>query len=219
MGRVCATRQSFFQTGITRIIISPRAGTPTVRMNSCTASLLKPGEVVDGDDGETGELLAPEPDRPTAATGGQPHSLGRDTLPPAAHRPAELRVIHSPQSGPERRPCPGPDTPTTGRRLPPRPRTAHHGGHDDNTHHRGHKGLGKETARLLLEAGHTVWIGARDEALGRAAAVELGARFVPLDVTDDTSVASARATIATSGTGLDIVVNNAGIANRRAARA
>jgi NAD(P)-dependent dehydrogenase (short-subunit alcohol dehydrogenase family) len=64
-----------------------------------------------------------------------------------------------------------------------------------------------------------VWIGARDEALGRAAAVELGARFVPLDVTDDTSVASARATIATSGTGLDIVVNNAGIANRRAARA
>ena len=76
------------------------------------------------------------------------------------------------------------------------------------------KGLGKETARLLLEAGHTVWIGARDEARGRAAAVELGARFVPLDVTDDISVASALATIADSGTGLDVVVNNAGIAKR-----
>ena len=37
------------------------------------------------------------------------------------------------------------------------------------------KGLGKETARLLVEAGHIVWIGARDEARGRAAAAELGA--------------------------------------------
>jgi len=76
------------------------------------------------------------------------------------------------------------------------------------------KGLGKETARLLLQAGHTVWIGARDEARGRAAAVELGGRFVSLDVTDDTSVASALATIADAGTGLDVIVNNAGIAKR-----
>jgi NAD(P)-dependent dehydrogenase (short-subunit alcohol dehydrogenase family) len=76
------------------------------------------------------------------------------------------------------------------------------------------KGLGKETARLLLEAGHTVWIGARDEARGRATAAELGARFVSLDVTDDTSVASALTTITNSGTGLDVLVNNAGIAKR-----
>jgi NAD(P)-dependent dehydrogenase (short-subunit alcohol dehydrogenase family) len=76
------------------------------------------------------------------------------------------------------------------------------------------KGLGKETARLLVEAGHTVWIGARDEGRGRAAAEELGTRFVQLDVTDDASVADAVATIAASGTGLDVVVNNAGIARR-----
>lgn len=76
------------------------------------------------------------------------------------------------------------------------------------------KGLGKETARILLDAGHTVWIGARDEVRGRAAADELGARFVQLDVTDDASVASAFATIAESGTGLDVLVNNAGIAKR-----
>ncbi len=76
------------------------------------------------------------------------------------------------------------------------------------------KGLGKETARLLVQAGHTVWIGARDESLGRTVAAELGARFVRLDVTDDASVASALKTIADSGTGLDVVVNNAGIAKR-----
>jgi NAD(P)-dependent dehydrogenase (short-subunit alcohol dehydrogenase family) len=72
------------------------------------------------------------------------------------------------------------------------------------------KGLGKETARQLAAAGHTVYVGARDEARGRAAADELGARFVQLDVTDDASVAAAFAQIAAGG-GLDVLVNNAGI--------
>jgi NAD(P)-dependent dehydrogenase (short-subunit alcohol dehydrogenase family) len=76
------------------------------------------------------------------------------------------------------------------------------------------KGLGKESARLLVEAGHTVWVGARDEGRGRAVADELGARFVQLDVTDDASVAAAFATIGAAGTGLDVLVNNAGIAKR-----
>ncbi|HEY3406574.1 MAG TPA: SDR family NAD(P)-dependent oxidoreductase, partial [Propionicimonas sp.] len=76
------------------------------------------------------------------------------------------------------------------------------------------KGLGKETARLLVEAGHTVWLGSRAVDRGTAAAAELGARFVQLDVTDDASVGTALATIAASGTGLDVVVNNAGIARR-----
>ncbi len=51
------------------------------------------------------------------------------------------------------------------------------------------RGLGKETARQLVTAGHTVFVGARDEERGRAAAEEVGARFVRLDVTDDASVA------------------------------
>lgn len=72
------------------------------------------------------------------------------------------------------------------------------------------KGLGKETARQLIEAGHTVWIGARDEARGRATAQELGARFVQLDVTDDASVTAAFNHIAAEG-GLDVLINNAGI--------
>lgn len=75
------------------------------------------------------------------------------------------------------------------------------------------KGLGKETARQLIAAGHTVYIGARDEARGRAAAGELGARFVRLDVTDDASVAAAVTRIAADG-GLDVLVNNAGVEPR-----
>ncbi|TDC87290.1 SDR family NAD(P)-dependent oxidoreductase [Nonomuraea deserti] len=46
---------------------------------------------------------------------------------------------------------------------------------------------------------------------GCAAAEELGARFVQLDVTDDGSVAAAFAQIEGDG-GLDVLVNNAGIA-------
>ena len=61
------------------------------------------------------------------------------------------------------------------------------------------KGLGKETARQLVAAGHTVYVGARDEARGRAAAGELGARFVQLDVTGDASVAVAFAQIEADG--------------------
>jgi NAD(P)-dependent dehydrogenase (short-subunit alcohol dehydrogenase family) len=76
------------------------------------------------------------------------------------------------------------------------------------------KGLGYEAARRLLEAGHDVWVAARDPERGRAAAEELGARFVALDVTDDASVAAAVAEVAAAG-GLDVLVNNAGISGDR----
>jgi NAD(P)-dependent dehydrogenase (short-subunit alcohol dehydrogenase family) len=76
------------------------------------------------------------------------------------------------------------------------------------------KGLGREVARRLLEDGHDVWVAARDGARGRAAAQELGARFVELDVTDDASVASAARHVAVEG-GLDVLVNNAGIVGAR----
>jgi len=77
------------------------------------------------------------------------------------------------------------------------------------------KGLGHEAARRLVVAGHDVWIGARDAQAGQAAAEELGARFVALDVTDDGSVAAAVQTVRDAGTGLDVLVNNAGIAGSR----
>jgi NAD(P)-dependent dehydrogenase (short-subunit alcohol dehydrogenase family) len=75
------------------------------------------------------------------------------------------------------------------------------------------KGLGFETARQLIAAGHDVYVGARDENRGRAAAEELGARFVRLDVTDDASVAAAFEQIEADG-GLDVLVNNAGVEGR-----
>jgi NAD(P)-dependent dehydrogenase (short-subunit alcohol dehydrogenase family) len=76
------------------------------------------------------------------------------------------------------------------------------------------KGLGRETARRLLADGHDVWIAARDPERGQAAAEELGARFVELDVTDDRSVASAAERVARDG-GIDVLVNNAGIVGAR----
>jgi NAD(P)-dependent dehydrogenase (short-subunit alcohol dehydrogenase family) len=77
------------------------------------------------------------------------------------------------------------------------------------------KGLGRETARRLLAAGHDVWIGARDAERGQATADELGARFVQLDVTDGDSVrAAAERVRAESGT-LDVLINNAAITGPR----
>ncbi|MVU76863.1 SDR family NAD(P)-dependent oxidoreductase [Nocardia sp. ET3-3] len=72
------------------------------------------------------------------------------------------------------------------------------------------KGLGFESARQLVEAGHTVYLGSRDLERGRLAAAQIGARAVQLDVTDDASVTAAAELIDAEG-GLDVLINNAGI--------
>jgi NAD(P)-dependent dehydrogenase (short-subunit alcohol dehydrogenase family) len=73
------------------------------------------------------------------------------------------------------------------------------------------KGLGYEAARRLLASGHDVWVAARNAERGRRAAEELGARFVQLDVTSEQSIAAAAKTVRAE-TGLDVLINNAGIA-------
>ncbi|AEV85505.1 short-chain dehydrogenase [Actinoplanes sp. SE50] len=73
------------------------------------------------------------------------------------------------------------------------------------------RGLGRETARRLLELGHTVIVGARDPLLGAATAAALGARFVQIDVTDDASVAAAVAAVEQHEGSIDVLINNAGV--------
>ncbi len=68
------------------------------------------------------------------------------------------------------------------------------------------RSLGLETARRLLEAGHTVYAGMRDTASGDAVRA-LGAHPVQLDVTDQASVDAALSSLPE----LDVLVNNAGV--------
>jgi NAD(P)-dependent dehydrogenase (short-subunit alcohol dehydrogenase family) len=84
------------------------------------------------------------------------------------------------------------------------------------------KGLGRETARQLAGKGWAVLLAARDPVRGKAAAAELAAdggdvRHVPLDVTDDASVAAAVAEVGAMTDRLDVLVNNAGIIGSRVA--
>ncbi len=75
------------------------------------------------------------------------------------------------------------------------------------------KGLGREAARrLLAERSRRL---ARDPDRGRAAASELGGRFVCLDVTDEESVRAAAEQVAARSAGLDELINNAGITGGR----
>ncbi|MFI6258292.1 SDR family NAD(P)-dependent oxidoreductase [Micromonospora zamorensis] len=68
------------------------------------------------------------------------------------------------------------------------------------------KGLGLETTRRLIAAGHTVYAGMRDLASGDAAR-DLGAIAVQLDVTDPDSVDKAIGSLRT----LDVLINNAAV--------
>ncbi len=78
------------------------------------------------------------------------------------------------------------------------------------------KGLGFETARRLVLAGHSVYLGARDAGRGRVAAETVGARFLELDVTSDESVDAAARDIQRRDGRLDVLINNAGIAGNGA---
>jgi NAD(P)-dependent dehydrogenase (short-subunit alcohol dehydrogenase family) len=78
------------------------------------------------------------------------------------------------------------------------------------------KGIGYEIAAGLGARGWKVGVGARDDgqreaAVAKLAAAGVDAFGVPLDVTDDASVAAAATVIEEQAGGLDVLVNNAGI--------
>jgi short-subunit dehydrogenase len=75
------------------------------------------------------------------------------------------------------------------------------------------RGIGRTTARLLAQRGHTVILAARDHAALERLAHELVAdggtsEVLPMDLTDDTSVSTAVEQLLAHG-GCDVVVNNA----------
>ncbi len=81
-------------------------------------------------------------------------------------------------------------------------------------------GLGLAAACLLAEAGAMVWVNGRDRAATERAAQEIVAeggmaKALPFDVSDEAAVETAFARIAGAG-GLDILVNNVGMRDRRA---
>jgi len=78
------------------------------------------------------------------------------------------------------------------------------------------KGIGLEIARKLAASGATALVGARDCARGEAAAKalatdQLDARFLRIDVTEQSTIDAGAGRIETDFGKLDILVNNAGI--------
>ena len=73
------------------------------------------------------------------------------------------------------------------------------------------KGIGFEVARQLTGKGFRVFIGARNEKAGRAAAQKIRAMFLKIDVSDEGSIQEAAKELAKAVDHLDVLVNNAGI--------
>jgi len=84
----------------------------------------------------------------------------------------------------------------------------------------GDKGIGFEVARAIAKSGYVVLLGARNPTTGREAAGmltsdHLDVRFVELDVTRMETISAAAARIEADFGKLDVLVNNAGIADSR----
>src|SRR5437762_6548873 len=80
------------------------------------------------------------------------------------------------------------------------------------------KGVGFEVARAIAKSGYVVLLGARNPTTGREAAdtltrEKLDVRFVELDVTRMETISAAAMRIEADFGKLDVLVNNAGIAD------
>ncbi|MDQ3892962.1 MAG: SDR family oxidoreductase [Actinomycetota bacterium] len=84
----------------------------------------------------------------------------------------------------------------------------------------GNRGIGREIARQLAQRGITTILGSRDEEKGQAAAKGMNGDVVvrQLDVADEKSVDRLASFVEEEFGRLDVLVNNAGIANDRGQR-
>ncbi|KAF9531026.1 hypothetical protein CPB83DRAFT_850044 [Crepidotus variabilis] len=80
-------------------------------------------------------------------------------------------------------------------------------------------GIGFELVQLLAEKGHVVYVGARNPVSGKEAVEKLTAnglknvKFVEIDVNKTSTITAASKSIESAEGKLDVLVNNAGIAN------
>ncbi|WP_026692655.1 SDR family NAD(P)-dependent oxidoreductase [Peribacillus kribbensis] len=76
------------------------------------------------------------------------------------------------------------------------------------------KGIGYEMVRQLAESNFQVFLGARNEELGKKAVKSLGlsnVEFIPVDVTNSESIQNASSKVLTFTGHLDLLINNAGV--------
>jgi NAD(P)-dependent dehydrogenase (short-subunit alcohol dehydrogenase family) len=79
------------------------------------------------------------------------------------------------------------------------------------------RSIGFETARQLAQQGYFVYLGSRDSLKGNEAVNQLkkegltNVESVPIDVSDEASVAQAKDWLASKISSLDLLINNAGI--------
>ncbi len=81
------------------------------------------------------------------------------------------------------------------------------------------KGIGLEISRQIGKTGTRILLGARDAARGEAAAASLRdegieASFIPIDLSEPATATAAASAIEAAHGRLDVLVNNAGIADR-----
>ncbi len=74
----------------------------------------------------------------------------------------------------------------------------------------GASGIGRAAAEALIAAGARTFIAGRRQDVGRRTADEIGARYLPLDVSDGASVDQAVADLFAETGRLDVAVNGAG---------
>jgi 3-oxoacyl-[acyl-carrier protein] reductase len=75
----------------------------------------------------------------------------------------------------------------------------------------GSLGIGRETARLLAEAGANVLITGRSEPRLKKTAEEIGVKYVTADVANPADIERTFQAVETELGGLDVLINNAGI--------